>query len=145
MSLPATSKHVLTILAVTDVARASRFYQGAFGWPKAVEVPVYVEFSLPGGMRLGLYERRAFARNTGCMPAPIGEGEIGPTELYFHVDDVAAASSCLLRAGARVLSPMAARDWGDEAAYFADLDGNVVVVARPLPPAGTTEQQSPGL
>ena len=28
--------------------------------------------------------------------------------------------------------PAAPRDWGDEAAYFADPDGNVLVVARPL-------------
>jgi uncharacterized glyoxalase superfamily protein PhnB len=36
-------------------------------------------------------------------------------------------------AGARALSPLGPRDWGDEAAYFADPDGNVLVVARPLP------------
>jgi len=35
-------------------------------------------------------------------------------------------------AGARLLSAAAPRDWGDEAAYFADPDGNVLVVARPV-------------
>ncbi len=35
-----------------------------------------------------------------------------------------------IAAGARELSPLAPRDWGDEAAYFADPDGNVLAVAR---------------
>ncbi|MBI2932661.1 MAG: VOC family protein, partial [Planctomycetes bacterium] len=35
--------------------------------------------------------------------------------------------------GARLLSARAPRPWGDEAAYYADPDGNVVVLARRLP------------
>jgi len=131
-----STRHVLTILAVADLARASRFYSEAFGWAKVVEVPVYVELALPGGMRLRLYERRAFGRNTGRVPAAIPAGEIGPTELYFHVEDLAEAATRLVRAGARELSAAAPRDWGDEAAYFADPDGNVVVVARTLGEGG---------
>jgi len=42
----------------------------------------------------------------------------------------------------RLLSPLAARPWGHEAAYFADPDGNVVVVARPLRGA-TTDDDGP--
>ena len=33
---------------------------------------------------------------------------------------------------ARELSKLAPRDWGEQAAYFADPDGNVIVAARPL-------------
>jgi GNAT superfamily N-acetyltransferase len=43
-----------------------------------------------------------------------------------------AAVSRVESAGGRVLSPALPRDWGDRAAYFADPDGNVVVVAVPL-------------
>lgn len=123
--------HVLTILAVEDVARARRFYEAAFAWPVAVDTPVYVELALPSEMRLGLYERVAFGKNTGRVPARTPDGELSATELYFYADDVPAAIDRLRRAGARELSPLAVRDWGDEAAYFADPDGNVVVVARP--------------
>ena len=59
-------------------------------------------------------------------------GAITATELYLRVDDLAAAVEALAAAGARLLSPAAQRDWGDEAAYFADPDGNVLVVARPV-------------
>ncbi len=130
--MPGDARHVLTILAVSDLPRAVAFYSEAFGWEQLVDVPVYAEFALPGGMRLGLYERQGFGRNTGQIPARIAEGQLAPTELYFHVDDVDPAIGRLTRAGARCLSPLAPRDWDDEAAYFADPDGNVLVVARPV-------------
>jgi catechol 2,3-dioxygenase-like lactoylglutathione lyase family enzyme len=44
----------LVILAVGDLPRALAFYRSAFGWRQLVDVPVYGEFELPGGMRLGV-------------------------------------------------------------------------------------------
>ena len=125
-------RHVLTILAVDDLRKAVDFYVRGFAWRQLVDVPVYAEFLLPGGMRLGLYDRRGFARNTGEPPFLPPAGALGPTELYFHADDLDAAIERMRGAGARELSPRAPRDWGDEAAYFADPDGNVIVLARPL-------------
>lgn len=119
------------MLAVTDVARAARFYERAFGWSRAVDEPVYVELAIPGGMRLGLYARRGFAANTGALPLEVPPGGLAPVELYLHTDDLDAVIARLVAEGARELSALAARPWGDEAAYLADLDGNVVVVARP--------------
>jgi predicted enzyme related to lactoylglutathione lyase len=129
---PSLARHVLTILAVRDLARAAAFYRAAFGWVLRVEAPVYVELELPDGRGLGLYLREAYAKNIRQMPVALVEAEITGTELYFHVDDVDEAVQQLVGAGARMLSPAAARDWGDFAAYLADLDGNVIVVARPL-------------
>jgi uncharacterized glyoxalase superfamily protein PhnB len=87
---------------------------------------------MPGDQRLGLYERTAFGRNTGQAPGTTPDGALTGTELYFYPDDLRAAIARLEAAGARELSALAKRDWGDEAAYFADPDGNVLVVARPL-------------
>ena len=47
-------RHILTILAVSDLDQAARFYADAFGWPIRVEVPVYVELLLPDGRGLAL-------------------------------------------------------------------------------------------
>lgn len=127
-----STRHALTILAADDLPRAVAFYEAAFGWPRTVSVPVYSEFALPDGMRFGLYQREGFGRNTGQVPARVAPAEIAGTELYFYPDDVQEAVRCLLAAGARKLSDLAPRDWGDEAAYFADPDGNVITVARPL-------------
>ncbi|MHC4957811.1 MAG: VOC family protein, partial [Planctomycetota bacterium] len=75
----------------------------------------------------------AFARNTNEHPAAPPAGAITGTEIYLHCDDLADAIAKLDAAGARLLSGRAPRDWGDEAAYFADPEGNVIVVTRPLP------------
>lgn len=124
---------VTTILAVRDLRRSVAFYRAAFGWPVRIEVPVLVEFELPGGTGLSLYQREGFARNTGTEPAlPPAQGTTG-TELYLHCDELEALIERIRAAGGQVLTPLAPRSWGDEAAYFADPDGNVIAVGRPLP------------
>jgi steroid delta-isomerase-like uncharacterized protein len=134
------ARHRLTILAVADLGRARRFYREAFDWDQTVDDPVYVELALPDGMRLGLHDRAAFAANTGGAPAPAPEATVTPAELYLYVDDVEAASHRLLAAGARLLSPPARRDWGDECAYFADLDGHVIALASGEPAVDPAER-----
>jgi predicted enzyme related to lactoylglutathione lyase len=120
----------LVILAVEQLARSAAFYDQAFGWRRTVDSPVYVELALPGGMRLGLYDRHAFRRTIGHMPAT-RPTEVTATELYVYVDDLDAAVTNVCGAGGRILSPAAARDWGDVVGYLADPDGNVLALARP--------------
>ena len=120
----------IVILAVGDLARAADFYRAAFGWPAEVETPVYVEFRLPAGMRLGLYRREAFGRNVGAAPHERPPGSLAPTELYLFPVDLEFSLERALAAGARLLSPIARRDWGDDVAYVADPDGNVIALAR---------------
>jgi catechol 2,3-dioxygenase-like lactoylglutathione lyase family enzyme len=131
-----TCRHILTILAVEDLGRAVRFYELAFGWPRVVDVPTYVEMEFPGGARIGLYDRQGFGRNIGRAPPRVPAGELAPAELYFFVDDMDVALDRLRTAGARELSPLAPRDWGHEVAYVADPDGFVLALARPLSPVG---------
>ncbi|HTL23377.1 MAG TPA: VOC family protein [Mycobacteriales bacterium] len=125
----------LVVLAVTDLHRSVGFYRQALGWEQVEAAPVYAELVSPAGLRLGLYERTAFARNPGTAP-PTAPSGTSATELYFRTADVDAAVSRLQAAGAELLSPRVLRDWGDEAAYLADPDGNVVVVACPAAGAG---------
>ena len=126
-------RHALTILAVADLERSVAFYRAAFDWPTAVAAPNYVEFALPAGQRFGLYRREGFAINTGAPPALPPAGALSATEIYLYADDLGRAEARLATAGARQLAKRAPRDWGDEASYYADPDGNVVVVARPMP------------
>ena len=128
----APARHVLTIFATTDLERSVRFYREAFGWPARVEAPVYVELELPDGRGFGVYQRDSWAKNVGRAPIEAPPGEVTATEIYLHCDDLDAAIAHLERAGAQKLSERAPRDWGDEAAYYADPDGNVLVVARPM-------------
>ncbi|MCA9708571.1 MAG: VOC family protein [Myxococcales bacterium] len=133
MAAPASPRLALVILAVADLPRAVAFWSEAFGLRPTVQTPVYVELALEGGPRLGLYDRRGFGRNLGVEPAAPSPTAPQPTELYFHCDDLDQAIAQVQQAGGVLLSARALRDWGDEAAYFRDPDGNVVVVARPAP------------
>jgi predicted enzyme related to lactoylglutathione lyase len=123
----------LILLATSDLKRSVAFYEGVFGWPRVVDAPVTVQFALPGGLCLGLYVESGFAANTGTTPSRPGPGTTSGTELYLHPENLEATLERMERAGGRLLSPLTPRGWGDEAAYFADPDGNVVVLARPLP------------
>ena len=127
-----TPDHTLTILAVQDLARARAFYRTVFDWPLTVEVPVYVEFLLPRGQRLGLYQREAFARNTGQLSQLCAPGELTGTEIYLYLSDPATALGRVVDCGGRLLSPLSGREWGDEVGYAADRDGNVLALARTL-------------
>lgn len=135
-------RRLLTILAVEDVERSACFYRGVFGWPARVEVSAYVEFELPGGCGLGVYQREAFSENTGQRPAVTPAGAISATEIYLQHENLEECIARLEAHGAKKLSERADRLWGDEAAYYADPDGNVVVVAAPLSGAGGTENET---
>ncbi|MFZ5476716.1 MAG: VOC family protein [Myxococcota bacterium] len=121
----------IVILAVDDLARAVAFYRAAFGWAPVVETPVYVELAA-GGCNVGLYAREGYARNVGVLPPRAWP--VAATELYLRVPDLAGACARLTAAGARALSPAAARPWEETVAYFADRDGNVVAVAAEAKP-----------
>ena len=123
------SRLALVIVAVESLARSVELYTRAFGWTKTVDTPVYVELAVPGGMRLGLYDRQGFARNIGELPAP-SPSTVTSTELYVYVEDLEASFERVLSAGGRVLSPIARRGWGDIVGYLADPDGNVLALAQ---------------
>lgn len=123
---------VLVILAVRDLPAMTSFYREVLRWRQIVDVPVYAELQDQEGPRLGLYVDEGFGRNIGVVPE-VGRG-VTRTELYLHCDELEAAMERAAAAGARPLSRLAPRDWGDEVAYFADPEGNVVALARPLRP-----------
>ena len=121
------------VLAVSDVDRAKQFYGEAFGWKPHLEWPgEYAELELPDQDWLGLYKEDGYAETAGAPVEELKRGRYGGAELYVQVEDVNAAMDSLRDAGAKALSPLARRGWGHEAAYFADPDGNIVAVARPV-------------
>jgi predicted enzyme related to lactoylglutathione lyase len=120
------------VLAVSDVDRSYDFYRQVFGWTSHIEWPgEYTELVVSDEDRLGLYRRDGYADSAGAKPVELN-GEVSTAYLYVRVDDLDEAIARLEQAGARKLSPRSKRGWGEEAAYFADPDGNVVAVARRL-------------
>lgn len=122
------------ILYVEDQARARTFYQEVFGFAPTLDVPGMSEFNLCEGATLGLMPISGIKRLLGpSLPDPDLAAGIPRTEVYLTVPDPEAHHARALAAGARELSPLLPRDWGDEAAYSLDLDGHVLVFARTLP------------
>jgi uncharacterized glyoxalase superfamily protein PhnB len=122
------------IFAVADAERAAAFYETAFGWPRnsAIDYRNYVELLVDGGA-LGLYERAGYGDEVGAEPVAIRDGAVAPSYLYVRVEDVDGVAARLAAAGARPLSALSERAWGERAAWFADPDGNVVAVAGAAP------------
>jgi catechol 2,3-dioxygenase-like lactoylglutathione lyase family enzyme len=130
---------LLTILYVRDLARARAFYDTLFGLESGLEmvvtvdVPVYREYCINPGARLGLMlqsNTRHFLGDELGGKQPTDGCPRG--EIYLQLADLPAVIARLERSGATCTSPLAKRGWGDEAAYYLDPDGYVVVVARPV-------------
>ena len=128
---------VQVIFAVEDLSRSLDFYERVFGWPRNewIDYSTYVELLPPDGGALGLFERDGFAATVGAAPAQFSNGLVPPAYLYVRVEDVRATVERIEAAGGRPLSSLSARPWGEQAAWFADPDGNVVAVAQATSPA----------
>jgi predicted enzyme related to lactoylglutathione lyase len=118
------------VFAVSDVARSVDFYERVFAWPRneRIDFAEYVELHPPDGGTLGLCERPTYVRLVGAE-AVEPNGGVSPAYLYVRVPDPEAAAVRIETAGGRQLAPFQARSWGEEAAWFADPDGNVVALA----------------
>jgi predicted enzyme related to lactoylglutathione lyase len=122
------------IFAVSDLRRSLDFYEQAFDWPRneRIDYANYVELLPSDGGAIGLYERDGYAATVGAEAAETPQGRVAPAYVYVRVDDIAAATRRIEAAGGRPLSPLRPRSWGEQAAWFADPDGNVVAVGAAL-------------
>ena len=119
------------ILYVGDQRRSREFYAAALAMEPRLDVPGMTEFELADGCVLGLMPEKGIKRLLPGLPDPWAGGGAPRAEVYLTVADPAAGHARALAAGARELSPLAARDWGDAAAYSLDPDGHVLAFAAP--------------
>lgn len=119
------------ILYVADQGRATRFYADVLQRAPVLEAPGMTEFELGPETILGLMPVAGIER---LLPVQVADASRAvKAELYLHVDDVQAACTRAIAAGARSLSPATRRDWGDLAGYVMDPDGHVVAFAKRAP------------
>jgi catechol 2,3-dioxygenase-like lactoylglutathione lyase family enzyme len=118
--------------SVADQARSRDFYRAVLAREPSLDVPGMTEFTI-GDATLGLMPSRGIKRLLGSA---IEDPELAHTiprcELYLVVDDPSRCAAAALAAGARLLSPLAARDWGHEVVYLADPDEHVIAFAKAL-------------
>jgi len=122
---------VLFILYVNDQEKSTAFYSSVFGKSPELFVPGMTEFELRDGSQLGLMPTQGIRRLLGeKLPDPDLAQGIPRAELYLNVDDAASYHRRALEAGAKELSRLLQRPWGDLAAYSLDPDGHVLAFAE---------------
>src|SRR5262245_42164318 len=118
--------HVSSILlGVRDLDRSKRFYTEGLGWKVERDYKISVFFASGGGSLVGFYGRDGLAAMVGVSPE--GSGFSGLVLTYVvrseaRVDEILADAE---RAGATILQPAAALQWGGYGGAFADPDGYV--------------------
>lgn len=117
------------ILYVSDQARATVFYRQALDQAPRLDVPGMTEFELGPGAVLGLMPETGIRQLLGPKLPDPSASQTPRAELYLRVEDPEAAHARALAAGARELSPVRPRNWGDRAGYVLDPDQHVLAFA----------------
>jgi catechol 2,3-dioxygenase-like lactoylglutathione lyase family enzyme len=118
------------ILYVRDQEESTGFYREVLGRDPVLHVPGMTEFSLTEDSSLGLMPESGIKSLLGdALPDPAAGHGIPRAELYLSVEDPAEHHARALRCGARELSPLEERSWGDQVAYSLDPDGHVLAFA----------------
>jgi catechol 2,3-dioxygenase-like lactoylglutathione lyase family enzyme len=130
MSIPAVVG--LVTLGVRDVAAATAFYE-RLGFPRSsASVPGQVSFFRTAGGLLGLFGEDDLRRDAQADDAP-PPGAFRGVTLAVNVGSAPAVDAALeaaTGAGARVVKPAQATEWGGYHGYFADPDGHLWEVAH---------------
>lgn len=129
-------KHILSsefILYVANQEISSRFYQAIFRTKPSLEVPGMTEFTISENLKIGLMPNNGIAKI--ITPAAIHPEEgngIPRCELYLQVENIELEFQNALETGAKIISKIEDRDWGDRVCYLADLDGHIIAFAEKI-------------
>lgn len=121
---------VLFILYVRDQRRSRDFYALVLDRAPTLDVAGMTEFSLGSGRALGLMPEAGIARLLDLDERTWPPGAAPRCEVYLRTPDATTTIDRAVRAGADMVSPMAARDWGEQVAYVVDPDGHVLAIAQ---------------
>ncbi len=119
------------ILYVKDQEVSKLFYSKLLRNDPELHVPGMTEFVISEQLKLGLMPSAGIVRLLGdAIHDPEEASGVPRCELYFLVDDVSVEFHHAIHSGAKMISPVASRDWGDVVGYVADPDGHVIAFAQ---------------
>jgi catechol 2,3-dioxygenase-like lactoylglutathione lyase family enzyme len=125
----------LVSLGVADVVRSTAFYE-SLGWRRSSSSQDgVISFFHTSGAILDLYEAGDLAEDadlprTAADPAPRPFPGFTLAINLASRDEVDDAFAAVAAAGARIVKPPKAADWGGYSGYFADPDGFLWEVAH---------------
>lgn len=118
------------IFYVNNQESSTHFYESVFGFKPRLNVPGMTEFLLNDGAVLGLMPEAGIKSLLGeAIQNPSEASGIARSELYLIVENPDLFHKRALELGAKELSPMSKRSWGDTVAYCADPDGHILAFA----------------
>ena len=126
-----TISNIEVILYVADQQKSTDFYTTILQREPEINVPGMTEFRLSQNLKLGLMPEKGIATILGNKTPHPNEGNgIPRCEIYLVSDNVTEMFETAIKAGAKEVSPIAPRDWGDSVGYVADLDGHILAFAK---------------
>ena len=121
------------ILYVNDQKASVEFYTKLFRQNPDLNVLGMTEFKLAENCKLGLMPNNGIAKILlDKTPQPNQGNGIPRCELYFYVENVKLEFENAIKIGAKLISEIKQRDWGDKVCYFADIDGHIIAFAEKL-------------
>ena len=124
------SRVTLLTLGVTDLGKATQFYESVLGTPPNTSAEGITFIELPGTW-IALYPFEKLAEDI-ALEVPVTRSGFGGVTLAHNArsrDEVVAIVRRAEAAGARVVKAPQETFWGGFSGYFADLDGHYWEVA----------------
>ncbi len=119
------------ILYVADQQKSRDFYSVVLQKQPSLDVPGMTEFDLADNLKLGLMSENGIAKIlAGKTPHPSTGNGIPRCELYLHTDNLEESFNLAIKNGAKEISKIQDRDWGDTVGYVADPDGHIIAFAK---------------
>lgn len=123
------------ILYVTNQQASKTFYSHILNLDPVLDVPGMTEFQLSENCKLGLMPENGIAKILGDKtPHPKSGNGIPRCELYLSVSKIECYFSRAIASGAKIISEVAPRDWGDKVGYISDPDGHIIAFAEKINP-----------
>ena len=122
---------VIFIIYVKDQKLSRDFYANTLNIEPCIDVPGMTEFKINNNTKLGLMPEEGISKILqDKTPNPAKGNGIPRCEIYLIVDKPEIYINRALSKGARLISELSPRNWGDLAGYVSDLDGHIIAFAK---------------
>jgi len=119
------------ILYVSNQEQSKNFYKILLDKEPSLDVPGMTEFLLEENCKLGLMPNDGIAKILGVETPHPSEGTgIPRCELYLCFENAVEIFQKAVLAGAKEVSPMEKRNWGDTVGYLSDADGHIIAIVQ---------------
>lgn len=123
----------LYILYVRDQEFSTRFYTAVLNQTPVLYVPGMTQYTISDTCQFGLMPEAGIKKLLGeALPDPARANGIPRNELYLMVDKAQPYLDRALQNGAKLISEISMRDWGQRVGYCLDIDGHVLAFADDL-------------